>query len=114
MMRCWPAMPDNIQNGSRAFQTLEGQTGEILRRFRSSLPAFLLLFASPLAAQVPAYERRELTIPVRDGTKLFAVALIPQEMKQPLPIILIRTPFGAATEFRNAQLPAMYKELAQD
>jgi putative CocE/NonD family hydrolase len=35
-------------------------------------------------------------------------------MKQPLPIILVRTPFGAATEFRNALLPAMYKELAQD
>ena len=85
-----------------------------LRRFLSSLPALLLLFALPVAGQVPTFVRKELTITVRDGTKLFAVALIPQEMKQPLPIILVRTPFGAATEFRNSQLPAMYKELAQD
>jgi putative CocE/NonD family hydrolase len=85
-----------------------------MRRFITSLPALLLLSALPVAGQMPAFERKELTIPVRDGTKLFAVALIPQEMKQPLPTILVRTPFGAATEFRNAQLPAMYKELAQD
>jgi putative CocE/NonD family hydrolase len=80
----------------------------------SSLPALFLLSALPVAGQMPIYERKELTISVRDGTKLFAVALIPQELKQPLPIILVRTPFGAAAEFRNAELPAMYKELARD
>ena len=60
------------------------------------------------------YERRELTIPVRDGTHLFAVALIPKRASGALPILLVRTPFSAALEFRTASVPAMYKELAQD
>jgi putative CocE/NonD family hydrolase len=78
--------------------------------------AFLsLLVAHPLGAQSPTgYDRRELSIPMRDGTRLFAVALIPQSAPEPLPIILIRTPFGAAREFRNTGVPAPLKELAQD
>ena len=66
------------------------------------------------AQQAIAYDRRELTIPVRDGTKLFAVALIPRGISEPLPILLIRTPFSAAGAFRSAELPAMYRELAED
>jgi predicted acyl esterase len=58
------------------------------------------------AQQATEYERRELTIPVRDGSRLFAVALIPKDVSQPLPIILIRTPFNAAREFRSAELPS--------
>src|ERR1019366_3337315 len=40
-----------------------------------------------------SFERRELTIPVRDGVKLFAVALVPTSVPRPLPIMLIRTPY---------------------
>ena len=61
-----------------------------------------------------AYQRRELTIPVRDGTHLFAVALIPGDLSRPLPILLIRTPFSAAREFRTAELPSPYRELGED
>ncbi len=64
--------------------------------------------------QPPSYERRELTIPVRDGSRLFAVALMPKAARDPLPIILIRTPYGAAQAFRSAELPAAYRELAED
>ncbi len=72
------------------------------------LPTFLP------AQQTARYQRRELTIPVRDGTPLFAVALIPQDQPKPLPIILIRTPFSAAREFRNAELPLSLRELGED
>ena len=65
-------------------------------------------------AAATKYERRELTIPVRDGTKLFAVALVPQNVTTPLPILLVRTPFGAARELRSAEPPAAYRELAED
>ena len=68
---------------------------------------------APLHAQ-DAFDRRELTIPVRDGAKLFAVALVPKSMAAPLPIMLIRTPYSAAGAFRTAQLPGSYKELAED
>ncbi|HEX6536812.1 MAG TPA: CocE/NonD family hydrolase [Gemmatimonadaceae bacterium] len=66
------------------------------------------------AQRATSYERRELTIPVRDGTRLFAVALIPEGARQPLPILLIRTPYSAAGTFRSAELPAAYRELAED
>jgi putative CocE/NonD family hydrolase len=34
-------------------------------------------------------------IPMRDGIKLFTVILSPQSAKKPLPILIIRTPYGA-------------------
>ena len=89
---------------------------------RRLLSRFAIPFAAMAGALAPltpalsqdAFERRELTIPVRDGTKLFAVALVPSSMPQPLPIMLIRTPYSAAGAFRSAQLPASYRELAED
>jgi uncharacterized protein len=66
------------------------------------------------AQQPPAYERLELTIPVRDGTKLFAVALVPTRTSQPLPILLTRTPYGASDVFPDETLPPRYRELGED
>jgi putative CocE/NonD family hydrolase len=51
---------------------------------------------------------------MRDGTRLFAVALVPKGQADSLPIILIRTPFNAAREFSSATLPPQLKELAAD
>jgi putative CocE/NonD family hydrolase len=73
----------------------------------------LLLAGNPLAAQTQ-YERRELQIPMRDGARLFAVALIPRESDTPLPILFMRTPFSAAGGFRGDQVPGPYRELAED
>ncbi|MBA2626698.1 MAG: CocE/NonD family hydrolase [Gemmatimonadales bacterium] len=42
------------------------------------------------------------------------MALVPKTASGPLPIILIRTPFGAAREFRSATLPTSLKELGRD
>ncbi len=69
---------------------------------------------SAAAQPAPSYERREITIPMRDGKSLYAVALIPIGAARPLPILLIRTPFGAAREFRSDTLPPAYRELAED
>ena len=70
---------------------------KFLSRFALALAAggAALLAIPPLRAQ-DTFERRELTIPVRDGVKLFAVALVPKSMPAPLPIMLIRTPYSAA------------------
>ena len=74
-----------------------------------------LAFAEALLAQgAPAVARRELTIPMRDGTTLFAVALVPTTATVPLPILLVRTPFGAEREFAKAEVPARFRELAED
>ncbi len=81
----------------------------------ASVLAGLVLLARLATAQgTTEYERRELKIPMRDGVTLFAVALIPKGATAPLPIILIRTPFSAAREFRSATLPASLRELGED
>ncbi len=75
-----------------------------------------LVSIAALAGQDTAandFERRELRIPVRDGAKLYAIALIPESMTKPLPIILIRTPYGAARSTANG-LRVGYRELAKD
>ncbi len=87
-------------------------------RSTSRVIAALLLAIGALAPTVSAsaqeFERRQLTIPVRDGAKLYAVALVPKQSTQPLPIILIRTPYSADNAFRTDALPSSYAELAKD
>ena len=91
-------------------------------RLPNCLWRYALLSAIPLglvaapahAQQARTYERRELTIPVRDGTRLFAVALVPTGAPPPLPILLIRTPYSAANAFPSAELPPAYQALAKD
>ena len=40
------------------------------------------------------YIRSEAMIPMRDGVKLHAVILKPEDIEEPLPILLMRTPYG--------------------
>jgi len=60
----------------------------------------VLLFANavPLHAQQlksdPRFARTEAMVPMRDGVKLFTTLHVPKEANDPLPIILIRTPYG--------------------
>jgi hypothetical protein len=104
---------------SRSFGALASTLSVLIAR---ALPAAaapaLFAIAAPAQAQssVPSqqYERRELKIPVRDGTKLFAIALIPKDARGPLPIILTRTPFDAGRAFRDTTVPNSYRELAED
>jgi uncharacterized protein len=60
-------------------------------------PLILLLVAAPLYAQAPAdsrFDRTEAMVPMRDGVKLFTRVYVPKEAKEPLPILLLRTPYG--------------------
>ena len=66
------------------------------------------------------FVRREVMIPMRDGTKLYTV-LVFKKGTTNAPILLTRSPYDAhADAFRNASqriediLPAMYKEFAED
>lgn len=84
-----------------------------MRHLCASLLALAL--ALPLAAQsAPTYTRHALTIPMRDGVALHAVALVPDTVGTPLPIILIRTPFDADREFGSTTLPRALSELGKD
>ncbi len=51
----------------------------------------------PSAAQEPAesaFTRTEAMIPMRDGVRLYTVIYAPREVSEPLPILLLRTPYG--------------------
>ena len=83
-------------------------------RLLQPLLGLALLVRTVTAQRSAELERRELEIPMRDGVALFAVALIPKGATAPLPILLIRTPFNAAREFRSTTLPPSLRELGED
>ena len=59
-------------------------------------------------------ERRDVTIPVRDGANLYAVVVAPRASAKPLPIMLVRTPYGVGGNLRPGPMPTAYAELAKD
>lgn len=75
------------------------------------------LITGLLSAQSPTgddLDRYELRIPVRDGVRLFAAVVAPQTHSKPLPIMLVRTPYGVSQNLRPGPIPIAYSELAKD
>ncbi|MES2445407.1 MAG: CocE/NonD family hydrolase [Pseudomonadota bacterium] len=84
------------------------------------------LAAFPAAAQqggdVPAkfvmpterndYERREVMVPMRDGTRLFTVIMLPKGARG-APILLTRTPYNAAGRTRRIDSPHLLAMLPE-
>lgn len=66
------------------------------------LTAFAVLVLCALGASVssqppkadPRFERTEAMVPMRDGKKLFTTVHAPKNPKGPVPIVLLRTPYG--------------------
>ncbi len=50
--------------------------------------------AQELPKADPRFDRTETMVPMRDGVELFTTLHVPKDAKEPLPIILIRTPYG--------------------
>lgn len=74
----------------------------------------LVVAASRGAAQDTVFTRTNAMIPMRDGTKLYTAILTPKNASGPLPIIMVRTPYGAdgrASRFMTGQ---SYKELVAE
>jgi len=51
--------------------------------------------------------RQEVMIPMRDGVKLFTVVLIPKNAEEPMPIILMRTPYDVTKYTLRTPSPRM-------
>ena len=87
---------------------------------------FSLLFAGQFTityAQtdtVKAYVKKSYMVPMRDGVKLFTVALIPVNFPHPVPILIQRTPYGADVPLKEDStinvdlLPAYYRNMAKE
>ena len=94
----------------------------MLRRL-FALAAFAFL-APALGAFVPPraqdptraddWDRREVSIGMRDGVTLHAVVVSPKATTSPLPIMLIRTPYGVDGNLQPGPLGSAYQELARD
>lgn len=97
------------------------------------MKAYLLLaaaaVAAPLAAQQQApapagdipvafsppkvgydYDKRVVMVPMRDGTKLYTVIVVPKGVKD-APIVLTRTPYNAAGRANRSDSPSMLNAL---
>ncbi len=62
---------------------------------------YLLAVCTPLAfGQAPGgdFTKQELMIPTRDGVKLHTVVFTPRSAGGPLPILFVRTPYGAPSD----------------
>lgn len=71
------------------------------------LLAQCILLATLLPAQepaIPSYVKKTYMVPMRDGTKLFTVVLLPTTETAPLPFLIRRTPYGADINVKNDTL----------
>ena len=62
----------------------------------------------------PQWVRAEAMVPTRDGTRLYTVLMIPRGVPGALPILLIRTPYGATGWGETDSTPPAFRELAAD
>lgn len=66
-----------------------------------------------LGADLAGYGKAEVMIPMRDGVKLHTVVFRPEKQEGPLPIVLVRTPYGS-DKGGPAALGAYLKNMADD
>ena len=69
--------------------------------------------AAQQPAAAPLFEFKEVMIPMRDGVHLQTVILTPVGAKEPLPILLERTPYGVP-EAAPTEVRPRLKELMED
>ncbi|WP_177224165.1 CocE/NonD family hydrolase [Thermoflavifilum thermophilum] len=69
----------------------------LLHKFTSlCLATMIALLASCQSrSQTITYVKEEVMIPMRDGVKLFTRIYIPQNVKEPVPILLMRSPYSS-------------------
>ena len=84
-------------------------------RSRAALILFLFLSSTLALTQQTSsnYKRIEAMVPVRDGIHLQTVYFLPLNQEEPLPILLLRTPYGVPETEGPLHSPSM-KELAAD
>jgi putative CocE/NonD family hydrolase len=69
---------------------------------------------APASAIAQRYDRREAVVSARDGVKLFTVILTPKGKAGPLPFLMERTPYGAATSAASPGLIPSTEDLQKD
>ncbi len=66
--------------------------------------ALVFIISGPVFSQTDSikfYKKSEVMIPMRDGIKLHTVIYSPVDAKQPVPVLIQRTPYGAGSPWPN-------------
>jgi hypothetical protein len=90
----------------------------VLRRTTTILAIALLTLAGPARTQqpqadsVPAYRPTRAMVPMRDGVRLNTLIYAPVDQREPLPFLLLRTPYGIEGRF-DRLLGNYFSELAR-
>ncbi|WP_143307974.1 CocE/NonD family hydrolase [Chitinophaga vietnamensis] len=67
-----------------------------MKKYYALFTLIIIVLLSVLAkAQVTDYKKATIKIPMRDGVHLFTIIRTPANETKPLPILIIRTPYGA-------------------
>ena len=61
----------------------------------------------------PVFDATEAMIPMRDGVRLYTQVYVPRVSSEPLPFLLLRTPYGTG-RLNSARVAAMVPELTAD
>src|SRR4051812_41838017 len=87
----------------------------LMRKIMSACFCFILSYVtlSSFAQNNIAYTRHDTMIPMRDGVKLYTVYYTPNNVKVPVPILIMRTPYGSDHIGSPAAMPYL-KELAAE
>ncbi len=81
--------------------------------FLISLTATLVLLGASVAWGESPFQYQEVMVPMRDGVRLQTVILTPVSKKEPLPILLQRTPYGVPDKAPET-IPPHFQELPED
>jgi uncharacterized protein len=84
--------------------------------FFSILTGFLaavLCHAQDVPDPTERFNKTEAMIPTRDGIKLNTEIYVPKDLSEPLPILLLRTPYGIASRPKR-EFSDYLKELAEE
>lgn len=85
-------------------------------RHRALLALIFFAIVAPLNAQTTSgdvFTRTESMIAMRDGVRLYTQIYTPTKPAEPLPLLLLRTPYGIG-DLNSAQLAAALPELVAD
>jgi uncharacterized protein len=94
-----------------AFETMTRKS--LLATALAALAAATFVFTGA-AADPPAFTTREVMISMRDGCQLHTEINTPKDARGPLPVLMVRTPYGAAGQSRSLLNGGAYRELARD
>ncbi len=76
--------------------------------FRAAALILCMLLPAEAAPTAAVFNQSDQMIPMRDGVKLHTVLFTPREHPRPLPILLMRTPYGVPANEKEAVFSLQY------